>query len=303
MENIKKYSKLKAELLHKKEMSLLKVASGLQRKLLDTIFEDFISKLDVENGYVKNTKANKQRILTLNKLFERFQNSDFAKAMGTMVNDLKDIQALNVSYFSEINKEKINGIKNKVFDRVKSNLGIEGNKLTHGGFLDSFIKDPVILNKVRQTTLKAVTSDNITMKDYRESIKRIVVGEKGVDGGFEKHFKTFATDTYTMFDRQTNTEFATALGMKYAIYAGGLIETSRPFCIERNNKVFTSEEIKKFGTSADKYGGYENKSEGYFRGKPKTDVYDPFIQCGGYNCRHTLNYITESLAKRLRPDI
>jgi hypothetical protein len=67
--------------------------------------------------------------------------------------------------------------------------------------------------------------------------------------------------------------------------------------------VFTSDEIKLFGTSKDKYGGYEDKKTGYFQGKSKTDVYDPFTQCGGYNCRHTLNYISFALAKRMRPDL
>lgn len=303
MENLKKYSKLKAELLNKKEAALLRVASSLQRKLLEIVFDEFISKLDTEGGYIKNTKANKDRINALNNLFERFQNNEFAKSLSVMVSDFKDIHTLNIDYFSQINKKRVNEIQSKVFDKLKVNLGIEGRKLKTDGFLDSFIKDKKLLDRIKQTTLRAITSNNITIKDYRESVKSLIVGKGKVEGGFVKHFKTFATDTYALFDRQTNLEFATALNLKYAVYAGGLIETSRPFCEVRNNKVFTTDEIKLFGTSKDTYGGYSDKKDGMFQGKPVNEVYDPFTQCGGYNCRHTLNYISKALALQLRPDL
>jgi hypothetical protein len=218
-----------------------------------------------------------------------------------MITDYKDIHFLNVNYYKTIAAAKVEKIQSKVQDRLKTTLGIEGNKLLPGGFLDSFIKDPNLLNRLRQVTFNAITSNNITLKDYRESVKTIIQGNDKVEGAFTRHFKTFATDTYAIYDRITNNQFAVDLGLKYALYAGGLIETSRPFCIDRNNKVFTTDEIKKFGTSKDKYGGYTNKSKGEFQGKPLD--YDPFKDCGGYNCRHTLNYITESLAKTLRPDL
>jgi hypothetical protein len=301
MENLRRYTKVKAELLHKKEMALLKTASSLQQKLLNIVFDEFISKLDIENGYIKNTKANKDRIATLNRLFESFQRTDFAEVAKTMVSDFKEIHAVNVGYYSEIAAKKVKDVQAKVFDKIKGNLGIEGNKLSAGGFLDSFIKDPKLLNLLKQETLRAITSPNITMRQFREGVKKIIVGNDKVEGGFEKHFKTFATDSYALFDRATNFEFATTLGLRYAVYAGGLIETSRPFCKVRNNKVFTSDEIKKFGTSRDTYGGYEDKDSGLFQGKPT--VYDPFTQCGGYNCRHTFNYISEGLAKMMRPDL
>lgn len=303
MENLKKYTKLKSELLDRKEQALLKQATGLQSALLERIVDDFISKLDVENGYIKNTRANKNRIAALNRIFEKFNNGDFVKVVQSMVEGFKEIHGLNIRYFSQINAKKVTDIQALVFDRMKSNFGIEGRKLTPGGFLDSFIKDPKLLEQVKQTTFRAITSDNITMKDYRESIKRIIVGNDKIEGGFERHFKTFATDAYSLFDRSSNYEFATTLGMGFAIYAGGLIETSRPFCIVRNNKVFTIKEIKKFGTSKDTYGGYSDKETGEFAGKWKNRVYDPVTDCGCHNCKHTWNWISEALAKRMRPDL
>lgn len=301
MEPVKKYHKLKAELLDKKEKTLLRSANALEKKLIAVIFDDFISKLETKDGYVKNTQANRDRIKALNRLFDKFQRTEFAGVVKEMITDYADIHNLSVNYYKTIAAKKVENIQSRVQDRLKTNLGIEGNKLTPNGFLDLFIKDPNLLNRLKQTTFNAISSNNITLKQFKESIQILIKGNDKVEGAFTRHFKTFATDTFAMYDRVTNNEFAIQLGLKYALYAGGLIETSRPFCIERNNKVFTDAEIKKFGTSKDKYGGYTNKSKGEFQGKPLD--YDPFRDCGGYHCRHTFNYITESLAKRLRPDL
>jgi len=301
LDNLKKYSKLKAELLDRKEKVLLKSASTLERKLLDAIYNEFIIKMDTQDGMIKNTKANRDRIAALNRLFDAFQRNDFSLVIKDMIQDYKDIHFLNIEYYKTIAAKKVEKVEKRIEQRLKTTLGIEGNKLQPGGFLDSFIKDPNLLNKLRQVTFNAITSNNITLKDYRESVKTIIQGNEKLDGAFTRHFKTFATDTYAIYDRISNNQFAIDLGLKYAVYAGGLIETSRPFCEVRNNKVFSSDEIKKFGTSKDKYGGYTNKSKGEFQGKPLD--YDPFKDCGGYNCRHTLNYITEALAKRLRPEL
>lgn len=301
--DLKKYTKLKAELLDKKETALINSASSLQTRLLEIITDEYISKLDVEDGYVKNTKANKDRINALNKLFESFQNTDILNVLSGMVSDFKDIHQLNIGYYSTISAKKVEDVQSKVFDKLKVNLGIEGGKLKPDGFLESFVTDPTLRDKIKQITLRAITSETVTLKDYKESVKLLIKGNKNVDGGLVRHFKTFATDTYALFDRQSNQIFSQSLNLKYAIYAGGIIESTRPFCEIRNNKVFTTEEIAKFGTSKDKYGGYEDKKTGYFQGKSKTEVYDPFTQCGGYNCRHTLNYISKEVAFRLRPEL
>ena len=70
--------------------------------------------------------------------------------------------------------------------------------------------------------------------------------------------------------------------------------------IKRHGKLFSREEIEKFGTPQDQYGGYTNKSEGEFQGK--TDPYNPFIDMGGYNCRHQYRWISEDLAKNIEPE-
>ena len=42
-----------------------------------------------------------------------------------------------------------------------------------------------------------------------------------------------------------------SLGIKKYLYAGGLINDSRPFCVARDGKVFTREEVRSWGRLGD----------------------------------------------------
>src|SRR5690625_7002692 len=126
------------------------------------------------------------------------------------------------------------------------------------------------------------------------------LGTRGV-GAIERTGSEGLPSGMLQIDRETNNHMSTDLGLDYANYQGGDIQTTRPFCEERNNIFFTREEISRFGTSADQFGGYTNKSQGHFQGK--TSIYDPFEDLGGYNCRHFYSWISKDLAVRMRPDL
>ena len=59
-------------------------------------------------------------------------------------------------------------------------------------------------------------------------------------------------------------------GVKRYRYAGGVIDTTRPFCAELDGGVFTEEEIRDIWDST-----WSGQAPG-----------DPFVVRGGYNCRH-----------------
>ena len=90
------------------------------------------------------------------------------------------------------------------------------------------------------------------------------------------------------YSRGLDAEFAKALDLNYAIYAGGEIKTTRTFCDQHNGKVYNREEIEELG---------EDNWQG------KKDNNNIFIDAGGYNCRHNWDFISYQLAKRIRPDI
>jgi hypothetical protein len=190
--------------------------------------------------------------------------------------------------------EEHDAVRSSVFGA----LGIGGGTLAAGSALLSVLRDPEALNVLKNTILSAVFG-GITITALKIAVETIVTK---VDGGIvKKLFEKTIPDPYVRVDRFIGNTYAQKLELTYAIYQGGLIGTSRPFCRERNNRVFSRDEIARFGTPADQYGGYENKSTGDFQGKPK--IYNPFTDCGGYNCRHQLDWISDELAQALRPDL
>lgn len=158
-----------------------------------------------------------------------------------------------------------------------------------------------VYQRVRETAMKAIGA-KMPYVDFLKILKRELQGDDTITGLVQNHFKTIVWDVFAEFDRQVGYKSAVCLGYRSAIYEGGLIDHSREFCIERNGKVFTFDEIKKFGTPEDEFDGYSDKSTGMFDGKPKFD-YDPFYDQGGYNCRHAYSFIPDRLAIRLRPEL
>jgi hypothetical protein len=80
------------------------------------------------------------------------------------------------------------------------------------------------------------------------------------------------------------------LGLKWFIYQGSNIKTTRPFCRKKAGKVFSVEEAAKWRNDPDLVG------------KSSAATYNPLLERGRYNCRHHIGYISERLAKRLAPE-
>lgn len=98
-----------------------------------------------------------------------------------------------------------------------------------------------------------------------------------------------------ILDRLENYLLAVEYGMKYFIYQGGTREKTLDFCKNRNNKVFSIEELESWRNDPD---------------RPSTDDYDPILHLGGNKCLegesfcyHMCGFISNALAKELRPDI
>lgn len=205
---------------------------------------------------------------------------------------------LTAKYFTQISgklpSELHKSIRTALFETLGYNA--KAKKLRPDGTLSLILSDRAPINSVKGVIHQAVAS-GLSLDDLQKGLRTKIINSGLLQGFFAERIP----DPYDQFDRMASKQFAEKLNLSYVIYQGGTIKTSRPFCIERNGKVFTTDEIEKFGTAKDKFGGYANKSKGEFQGKTK--IYVPFRDLGGYNCRHHLDYITEELALTLRPDL
>ena len=91
-----------------------------------------------------------------------------------------------------------------------------------------------------------------------------------------------AEDILQRFARDVNDLMRINFRLSWVKYVGGLIETSRPFCIERNNGYYHVEEVKRWPREE-----WEGKL-------PGTNKYNIFAVAGGYNCRHVFQFVKAS---------
>lgn len=232
------------------------------------------------------------------RLWRRFMKDDYGPLFKQFTFDMKTIVALNEEYFEKtMATDRVKDIAKTINKVVGDRMGIDdAGKITPGGYLDSLVQDQTAKRQLQQYFYRTRALKNETQ--LKTELKELVKGVNEQGGVVSRFFDNYVFDTYQEADRLSQNEFAQKLEMPAAIYTGGLIERSRAFCVERNRGVFLREEIAKFGTPADEYGGYTDKSKGLFSGKPR-DGYDPFTQCGGHRCRHHHSWISKEYAVRL----
>lgn len=267
--------------------TLGKAVADNQRELLAGVIDDFLDKLDVQNGIIQNTLKNKRLLTLLDQVFTRYGSNYSLETVKTIIDGVTQIVNFNSQYFTALTgKTDIAPIKAEATVLINSWLGItDDGQITPNGYLDTLVKDQQVKNQIRAIVLKNIVSQsgyNATKQD----LKDYITGTDEKTGALESYYRNFVYDTYSQIDRANSQIYADKLNLNYAIYEGGIIKTTRPFCRDRNGKVFTREEIAAFDPPTAKPPGY-----------------NPFTDLGGYGCRHHLNWIPDAVATALRPDL
>lgn len=290
---------LKEKFINERKELLASDVSAMQKRLYKRLFDKLIAALDTVDGNLVNNARNINAANIVDRVFKEFE----AELTGTMQGVGKDYGTLikyNTDYFKQFNTALFASATKQVTSAMNARVGMDADGFTKDGFIDSFIKDKTLARQVKKTVLGGVLTGT-PIKELQKALDVSLNGKTPGAGLLDNHFRTYIYDTYSQFDAETGNQFAVQLDLNYAIFAGGLVDASRDFCILRNDKAFTREEIEAFGTPQDKFGGYTNKSKGEFAGKNKD--YLPERDRGGHNCGHLYNWCSYIVAKSKRPDI
>lgn len=143
-----------------------------------------------------------------------------------------------------------------------------------------------IYDGIRKKALGIMSSiQGASLEELREQLSKDIAG-KDIIG---KHWNRWTYDIYSQYQRAGGNELRKELGLTFAIFEGDLIATSREWCEEHAGNVYYIDEINE----------WTNES---WAGKNETN-YNPIIDLGGYGCRHQLRWISNEMARRLRPDV
>lgn len=283
----------------------------LQSSLLDTLVTDVISELDIEDGIIQDTAKNYKLIASLDKVFNSFSVLQAQTLLPQITGTTTEIADLTKSYFLTTISEEFQKRFDKIVEGAKEltdlRFGLKNDLFVRGGPLESLIKDFGGV-EVKQIMAKAVSSQ-MDKKEFIKQMRGFVAGSDGRPGLSERKWKQFAFDVYQQYDASYNMKLADEFGMKYFIYQGGLVGDSRDFCAAHNNKVWSVDETESWATWTPDEGDYpagyivKSKTPGEVPSYLGYPGYDPLIDRGGYNCRHSLGYISEELAFKLRPEL
>ena len=279
----KKRSKLIVSL-----MSLMdKKVKENQKKTLDRIIEKFVDKLDKdEDGNVMNNAHNRKLLNQIDEVFKDYQKAEARTTLQLLLTSVSSIMQFNQEYFVALDgKARVLPMMPKVKDFMKTWLGIKGDTVEPNGYIDKLISNDPAKIALKNTAMKIVIGQE-GFEDAKKQIQTLVEGNPKTMGAFEKHQKNFAFDLYSQIDRATSDVVRNDLGFEFAVYEGGIIESSRIFCEEHDGKIFHITEIKKFNPK-----------------EAKPPNYNPITDLGGFGCRHHLNWISVSLAKAMGKNV
>lgn len=293
---LNKWTKKRQDLINDKSEKLNSSLERAQNKLFKYITDTFLPSLetDANEALIPNDKMLFIPSM-LDSYYDQFNEEELKPIVSTFASDITKLLKYNQKYYDGVKPSDEHG---QIKESVLGALGISGAVIAGGSLLFNILTDRAAIAAIK-TVVMAGIGTGLTITSLKIALKETIVSKSG--GLIKSLFNERLPDPYVKVDRFIGKKYQVALKLNYAIYQGGTIGTSREFCIERNNKVFSREEIAKFGTSADKWDGYTDKSKGEFQGK--SAIYDPFQDLGGYNCRHFYSWISDELAFTLRSEL
>ena len=284
---LKDFTKKRSELIASLMSSMDGQVKDNQKKLLEKVLEKFVDKLEKdENGNVKNNDRNRNLLIQFDDIFKEYQKKEARDTVGLFLQSVGSIINFNQKYFSALDGQaRTLPIIPKVKDFMKVWLGIKGDIVEPNGYLDKLVSNDPAKIALKNQAMKIVIGQE-GFEDAKKQIKTLIDGNQNTMGALEKHHRNFAFDLYSQIDRATSDVIRNDLGFVFAIYEGGLIETSRIFCEEHDGNIYHISEIKKM--------------------KPTEGIppnYNPITDAGGFNCRHHWNWISTALAKAMGKDV
>lgn len=232
----------------------LTTADDLIRNDYDEVikeYQKFIRPLPIPDRFKTLTKPNLEVINQLKFLsFSGFE--DIANTyLDTIANEVYQ-SAIVGKPFNEMVKN-IRGNINGIYQRSDEN---EINRLVDFIEKNRYSNNPSI--KAQVTAAREKLQSQYAANIYGENMR--------------KYSSQIAHDSLMQFDGQFTKYKADEAGITSYKYTGTNITTTRDFCRNNLNQVFTEEEARQLWASSQ------------WRGKSGTD---PFINRGGYRCRHS----------------
>jgi hypothetical protein len=257
---------------------LILASANAQRQLWGNVRE-LLERMDLDaNGNIRLTQPNirlSNQIVTLMK--EGLGLTDFGKAMELYLQKFDQSIEVNEKIAKQFKPTyTLNSAQKELMNQSKA---VAIDLLTNEGYKSR------IDQTFRPVLLGALQSGS-SLRDTIRSLRDVTLGTSQRDGRLLANVKTYASTTFSTADRALANATYIDLGIEWYRYQGGEIDTTRPFCEERNGKYYHRSEIE---------GWAKKEWSGQIQGTNEQNI---FVFAGGWNCRHSIVGVPKALVPK-----
>ena len=268
-----------------------KMMPNVQNKLVAEI-ELLLKDIEAnKSGSVKVSVANIRLIAKIkNKIQTLFRDAEYLKSVTIFISSFDKLTKLQNKYFKQLEKKFE---PKKLYDEIRKQAKIDTIETLTGAGMTAKVSK--VVNDVLKVNITTGANYSSLLKQVRKALTDTKTGE----GLFVKYAKQITTDALNQYNAQYVNAVSNDLGLKWFVYDGALIETSRTFCeacvakeyihVSEFPKVVNGdfEEFKKLDGAIN---SKTNLPAGMIDG---TNAETFHVYRGGYNCGHQLLPISE----------
>lgn len=271
-------NKLEALIIAANE-NFVKSIIGVEGKLYDDLVT-ILRFVDLDgDGYIKQNAGNRAILRAAQDQFNKtIEASTYQSAVEKHLSIINNIDLLNQTYFESVssvfkaNKLFIRGLQTSAIETVNQYLLQDG--------LASQVRLP--LNSILNQNFNTGGSFSGMLNQLRIFIK----GDPELDGRLVSYSRGIIRDALFQYSRAYQQSVTADLKLSWYMYSGGVMDKSRPFCVERTGKFFHQSEVEAW--AALDWAGKNNQTT-------KSSI---FVLCGGWNCGHSVVPVSEVIVPK-----
>ncbi len=287
----KEVSKIKQDWIKKRNDAINSKINLLEENIYDSLIPDFLAYAKSEEIRKQSNKSNVEELNKLERAIKKGFVNGFPDVMRETMKASKALGDLNLMYFSTLmESNRLDEIHEKTNKIIDKRLGLDENgKIKPNGFIDKTIKDTTVQKEFIREVKRIVGSNGDTQM-LQNRLKTLVLSSPERNGLVQQYYNSFANNILNTIDRSNSNIYAEELELEHFYFGGGLIKSSRKFCIFCNGKIFTRD-------LSDKWRDKLGKPDGPAWDESRDGKYIPLEHMGGHGCLHTPDWITPELAK------
>jgi hypothetical protein len=270
-----------------------------ERELFAAVLARLQDTLTIREGRIISRASEAGISRAIDQAFREASRGDLRTVHVQAVRDLLDTMRNAGAYYKQVYREEgrmgFGEAQKRTIDRLSKRLGIEDGKLKKGGYLDRYFSTRTVDEEVKSVVNASIAGKRM-FRELQRQLEVTIKGTRHLDGAVTRAYAELITDTYHKIDRTAGDQFGVALKFRWFTFEGGLIETSRKFCIKRDGHVFNTIEAERWRNDPELPKTTKERESGVV-----TD-YIPTRDMGRWNCRHRVRWISEQMAKRLAPE-